>query len=220
MTESTQADSECRDRRRGGSAPGAGFTLIELLVVIGIIAVLISILLPSIGRAREMSRRTACLSNLHTLGQALFMYANAYKGRLPNGNPPSKFSDYDGSNRVMVDFAAEFVKEPRVFDCPSDRDPPPTQIVTADALKPNSARVSYEFYSLFWPPELGPTLIMLKGRAPLAWDHDGAEPKSPIQNHGNKGGNVLFADGRGEWEDAREWNGPSWPNPAKEFYPQ
>jgi prepilin-type N-terminal cleavage/methylation domain-containing protein/prepilin-type processing-associated H-X9-DG protein len=59
------------------------FTLVELLVVIGIIAVLIGVLLPVLGRAREQGRSTACLSNLRQLGLAFMMYANDNKGFLP-----------------------------------------------------------------------------------------------------------------------------------------
>ena len=69
----------------------SGFTLTELLVVIAIIALLIAILLPSLGAARDAGRRTLCMSNMHQLSLAHNAYSVDYKGHIAifNGNRPN-----------------------------------------------------------------------------------------------------------------------------------
>src|SRR5436190_10742539 len=62
---------------------GRAFTLVELLVVLGIIALLIAILLPSLSRARESAKGVACLANLRQMATAAQAYANEFGGAYP-----------------------------------------------------------------------------------------------------------------------------------------
>lgn len=69
--------------KRQNRLQSKGFTLVELLVVIGIIALLISILLPSLSKAREAANKVKCGSNLKQIGQGLLLYANENNGNYP-----------------------------------------------------------------------------------------------------------------------------------------
>jgi prepilin-type N-terminal cleavage/methylation domain-containing protein len=89
----TQAASS-RGRRSSG-----GFTLVELLVVIGIIGLLVSILVPALGKARQAANETKCQSNLRQLVTGWLMFANDNKGHLPgnwfdHGHPNPNYRDW------------------------------------------------------------------------------------------------------------------------------
>lgn len=105
-----------------------GFTLVELLVVIGIIALLISILLPSLNKAREAASRAACLSNLHQIHAGLVMYGHENKDFLPLG----AYQWCDRANFIAWWWDAYFamgvthskqLKDGRIFYCPSESRP-------------------------------------------------------------------------------------------------
>src|SRR3954468_577317 len=71
----------------------AGFTLVELLVVIGIIALLVSMLMPALGKVRDQANGAKCSNNLRQLMTATIMFAGDHKGVLPGGE-----LDYDRKN--------------------------------------------------------------------------------------------------------------------------
>lgn len=110
-------------QRAGNPNPGkkiSGFTLIEVLVVVAIIALLISILLPSLRRAREHARIVACLAQLRDLGLALNMYAQNYKDWYPPtpylGSPNTGMMQDDN---LFILWYSRYAREVKIFDCPS-----------------------------------------------------------------------------------------------------
>src|SRR5512137_2453967 len=89
-----------RRRSKGGFT---GFTLVELLVVIGIIALLVSILLPALSKAREMTYRIKCASNLKSIGQSLMLYSQENGGDYPR----TYYIAYQDSPAPLTDTTAD-----------------------------------------------------------------------------------------------------------------
>lgn len=93
------------------------FTLIELLVVIAIIAALAAILFPVFAQVREAGRRTACLSNVRQLGNAISLYTQdndeRYFREMPDCGIP-----YNEKVPVPMDIIYPYVKNAGIFKCP------------------------------------------------------------------------------------------------------
>jgi len=93
-------------RRKGTRLERNAFTLIELLVVISIIALLIGILLPALGKAREESWKIKCMTNLRGLGTSMQLYFNDSDGVLPWVDPIAGADENENSTDLFEVFAA------------------------------------------------------------------------------------------------------------------
>ncbi len=96
---------------------GTAFTLVELLVVVAIIALLISILLPSLTRAKEQARIVVCLSNQRGLGLAFVQYASDADDRYPAG------AGWGGDPPTWDARMLDFYENKALLLCPSDNLP-------------------------------------------------------------------------------------------------
>ena len=94
-------ESWCHRQRPTPHSPpstNSGFTLIELLVVVAIIALLVSILLPSLERAHAQAKVAPCAANLHQLGMGLTMYTQDHRERLPHIYAPAGQAPFFGGD--------------------------------------------------------------------------------------------------------------------------
>ncbi|RMH11026.1 MAG: DUF1559 domain-containing protein [Gammaproteobacteria bacterium] len=100
-----------------------GFTLIELLVVISIIALLVGILLPALGAAREAAKSSVCKSNMRQIAIASLTYAEDSEQMLPYGKYDTfnnRLPAYDGRGEIQMQNGAVYGGNQELYACPSD----------------------------------------------------------------------------------------------------
>ncbi|HEY1686092.1 MAG TPA: type II secretion system protein [Tepidisphaeraceae bacterium] len=111
----------------------SGFTLVELLVVIGIIAVLISMLMPALSKAQAQSKQIQCASNMRSIGQAMLVYANDNNGQMFPYNQGANFVHNVPENPSNPNTPwPVYVLKPGLWNsplliCPADPDPGPDE---------------------------------------------------------------------------------------------
>ncbi len=113
-------------RERGRPRP---FTLIEMLVVVAIIAILIALLLPVLGRAREQARRVLCMSNLRQLTMAMTQYAGDNQGRYPSAHADRAYALGWRQADDLVQYGLAYSGDEKeneftIYRCPSASKPP------------------------------------------------------------------------------------------------
>lgn len=108
-------------------AAACNFTLVELLVVVAVVALLTALLLPALGKAREMAKRSLCISNLRQLGQGVNAYACDFNDWMPIANDKAGHTyEWKAEVAECLGLAASPVNNlsEKMFRCSSIKDDP------------------------------------------------------------------------------------------------
>ena len=195
-----------------------GFTLIEILVVITIVAILLSLLLPAIGRVRESGRRAACVNNLRQIGMAFNMWIDDLGGRFPNdleGGVSINTHSYGGKSGGPLNKYVDNNYE--VFRCMSDKG---SDISGWNGSDYNAIGNSYPWNLWYQVPNVG-LVYMLEGKridnivnpsqTILAGDHTmhiywgGLDYDSRWHDLTKSMADVIFVDGSVKYIEMTDW---------------
>lgn len=196
-----------------------GFTLVELLVVIGIIALLIGILLPSLSMVQERARATRCLSQLRQIGQATTLYLQQSDGLFPRSSHSAFARRCDPWGRALMPLLGygQFVPTsggPRwiilfdgLYHCPSDHRPGDNlwsygkNVYLELSAAETSGPTWWKITQVRNPTR---TILFCEVETSPGADHvmchfwsQGGDPEVAMKRHGQRQ-NYIFVDGHGE----------------------
>jgi prepilin-type processing-associated H-X9-DG protein len=188
------------------------------LAILAFASVLIALALPVLSRQREQANRARCLDNLHSIWQAMRVYAYDSHGWLPamsqlerNGTRGPGEIGFNRHANLLLGLG--YTTDPSIFVCPSDKEDGDPSKPLGDDGSTGHARVrvrkppldwyniSYFYVAGFTLADRGDFLLL----ADEHWDSEGDCPADcrhdldQFDNHGKSGRNVLYLDGHGEW---------------------
>jgi prepilin-type N-terminal cleavage/methylation domain-containing protein len=192
-----------------------GFTLVELLVVISIIALLLAIIMPALGKAREQAQKTICLSNLKQIGIGTLLYAEDNLGFFPRviGMPNGAETLNLVNQRWFL--YPKYIRDEQVFKCPAI--PMNHPCIEYRKKAGNPPYVHYNYALCYFPyTRTIAKITTIRPSVPMIWDMFSFA-------HKNRGANVVsfnsttrwvksswgYVNGRWSWkgsDELQKWN--------------
>jgi prepilin-type N-terminal cleavage/methylation domain-containing protein len=230
---------------RSSAVRGRAFTLVELLIVIAIISMLVTILAPSLARAKEYVHLTLCRNNHSVLTRGTLMYAEEWNGQLPFSNWQSqedqrgsykgpgwlyKWPDRTRLKHLQVGQIWQYTSSHKAYRCPVDKPPYEQYTHAITSYMMNGAVTGYGAQMPPWrTQDMPPNGIIYWEVGQGSWNDGSSSPSEDITRRHKDGAVVSCFGGAAVWwtfeeyydEEARRpgrlWCNPGAPDGARSY---